>query len=216
MKKLFSAILCFLLVFSLFGCSNNPNEQTESKTSTQKLEVSLLKDGKFVVTCEQFIHAYEKCLNEKTISIVSKNEDNKGYDYDIHVNSVTTELSFSKSGGEKKKAESVNPYEIMDTIAISYTGVMSEYYLTQAIYSFDALIWTLNPDMDYGEASDILSDIIYSLKEQGNNMRTAQKEVNGVTYSLLVVSNLMCVFTASVDPNVTINPDNNTIADANV
>ena len=212
MKKLFSAILCCLLVFSLFGCSNNPNEQTDSKTSTQKLEVALLKDGKFAVTCEQFIYAYEKCLDDITISTVSKNEDDKGYDYDIFVNSVTAELSFSKSGGEKKKAESVKPHEIMDTIAISSTG----YYAYKAAESFVALIRTLNPDMDHTEATNILLDMENSLKEQGNNMQLAKKEVNGVTYSLGKVSNLMYVFTASVDPNVTINPDNNTITDTNI
>lgn len=212
MKKAFSAILCFLLVFSLFGCSKNSNEQTDSKTSTQKLEVSLLKDGKFAVTCEQFIHAYEKCLDDITISTVSKNEDDKGYDYDIFVNSVTAELSFSKSGGEEKKAESVKPHEIMDTIAISSTG----YYAYKAAESFVALIRTLNPDMDHTEATNILLDMENSLKEQGNNMQLAKKEVNGVTYSLGKVSNLMYVFTASVDPNVTINPDNNTITDTNI
>lgn len=209
MKKIFSAILCCLLVVSLFGCSNNSDKQTDSEASTQKLEISLLKDGKFAVTCEQFIHAYEKCLDEITISTVSKNEDDKGYDYDIYVNSVTAELSFSKSGGENKRAESVKPYEIMDTIAIGSTG----YYAYKAAESFIALIWTLNTDMNHTEAADILLDMEESLQDQGNNMQLAKKEINGVTYSLGKVSNLMYVFTASVDPNVTITPDNSTITD---
>ncbi len=221
MKRLCACLLALIMVIGSVGCSSKPHGQTNGttessqtnsteETSVQKLEVSLLKDGKFAVTGEQFAQAYKSCLNNiYSVSFIGKNEDNDGYDYDVTVGFETATLSFSKSGKDKSEAVESKIFEVMDTVSVVYVGDD----ITQITPAFVALVNTLNPDMNYTEAKNILLDMVTKMEKIENDSNTliSKREIDGVTYSFGTISNVMLVLTASVDPNVTISSDNNSI-----
>lgn len=221
MKRLCACLLALIMVIGSVGCSSKPHEQTNDTTESsqtdstedapvQKLEVSLLKDGKFAVTGEQFAQAYKSCLNNiYSVSFIGENEENDGYDYDVTVGFETATLSFSKSGKDKSEAVESKIFEVMDTVSVVYVGDD----ITQITPAFVALVNTLNPDMNYAEAKNILLDMVTKMEKIENDSNTliSKREIDGVTYSFGTISNLMLVLTASVDPNVTISSDNNSI-----
>lgn len=203
-KKLVCLFLCCLLGFSLFGCSKAEEAQAPA---TPPLEISLLQDGKFAVTCEQFISAYEDIL---AISRWGANWTIKEDDgsFQVFDGEYSATLAFSKSGGEGEDAVTAGLHERMDTIAVSCVYDSLEKEFSDGIFAVSGLILALNPDMLLDDAKQILIEMTENLQSTGNNSYMSKKEVNGVTYTLGVARvdmfTSMFVLSASTDPNVTV------------
>lgn len=192
-KKLFCLLLCCLLGFSLFGCSKAEEAQAPA---TPPLEISLLQGGKFAVTCEQFISAYEDVLEDWIIL-----EEDDGV-FQLSAGYFSAKLGFSKSGGEGKNAVEADLHEKMDTIAV-FAKLNNGNY---GVAPFVALIRVLNPDMSFDEAEQIWDEMGENLPYVSENYFASKKVINGVTFThgLFIIGTGIVALTASIDPNVTI------------
>lgn len=202
-KKLACLLLCCLLGFSLFGCSK-PEEAREP--ATPPLEISLLQDGKFAVTCEQIVPVYEDALNRYGKGFWQVQEDDGSYQVFSEKYSAT--LAFSKSGGEGEGAVTAGLHEKMDTIAVSSTFDFINEEFSDGGVAIICLILMLNPAISVDEAKQIWFGMVENLQNVSDNFDMSKKEINGVTFTLgFVHADVLTgvvILSASTDPNVTV------------
>ncbi|MBS6628387.1 MAG: hypothetical protein KH282_04835 [Clostridiales bacterium] len=200
-KKLFCLLLCCLLGFSLFGCSKAEEAQVPA---TPPLEISLLQGGKFAVTCEQFISAYEACCPSNWTIIEEDDGVFQIYGYGGYI----ATLGFSKSGGEGKNAVTADLHERMDTIGVSVGFSTITQELSDNGRAILYLISVLNLDMTGDEVDQMFTELTEKLQNTGDAFLMSKKEVNGVIYTLISAPvdtyTAIVSLSASTDPNVTI------------